>query len=671
MGVGIPLGPYRLVKRLAVGGMAEIFLARKEGPEGFARELVVKRILPHLAEDRAFTEMFLEEARIAARLSHPNVVTVFDFGQVEGSYYLVMELVRGVDLAALIRRAREAAGVPWRAIPPHHAAKILSFVCEGLAHAHGLVVDGRPAGLVHRDITPSNVLVSFEGAVKVADFGIAKAMTRRRRDETVHGVVKGKHAYMSPEQARGERLDARSDLFNVGILLFESLLGTPLFPHDDLRAARMLSAAGRIPEPERLDRLPEPLAGIARRALAPNREERYPDALTLRADLEAFVRSCEETSDPVEIGRFVRALFPDVLAEDAVSPRAAGTVPATMAAGASQATVLPAVTAVMRQGSTEDATALVASPMPPALGVGRGAPAAEDEPTRRAATMSGAAAAVVDAARGRRGRLSSARRRALWLALGAMGAFALGGVLAVILDAETPASSDARAAPQLAMATLRVATEPGGAQVRVDGVVAGSTPVVLEVAPGERIVEVLVSGRVAARQRARLAPGETASMSFVLGIAPPATDPPAATPFSAHDENAAQAPDASAASLVGADVAPASGERPFSTRVSANAAREPRSGPRRGAKAGAASRDRTRVDRGPSSETAGYGTLAVATTPWSDVYIGNRHLGTTPLGAVRLPAGTYELTLRAPGRPTRTERVTIRSGEPTRVRLVL
>lgn len=333
MAVGVPLGPYRLVRRLATGGMAEIFLARQEGPDGFARELVVKRILPHLAADPEFTRMFRDEAKLAALLSHPNAVHVYDFGAVpdEGgvTLYLAMELVRGVDLRALILRALTEARRVGRpgAIPAHHSAKIASFVCEALAHAHSVRIDGRPAGIVHRDVTPSNVLVSFDGAVKLADFGIAKAAsTSSSSDRTEHGIVKGKHTYLSPEQARGDQLDARSDLFNVGILLFESVLGEALFPPSDQRLARRLSASGQLPRAERFERMPQQLAQIALKALSPMREDRYPDALALRSDLEAYLRGSAEPSDTVELGRFVRQMCAEELTEDALGPRAAGTV---------------------------------------------------------------------------------------------------------------------------------------------------------------------------------------------------------------------------------------------------------------------------------------------------------------------------------------------------------
>jgi len=192
MSEGIPLGPYRLVRRLATGGMAELFLARREAEGGFARELVVKRILPNLALSAEFRRMFRAEARLAALLSHPNIVQVYDYGSVTEddteTLYLAMELVRGVDLQGLLGRAAEdrRAGAPY-ALPPHHAAKIVALVCEGLAHAHALTVDGTPAEIVHRDVTPSNVLLSFDGAVKLADFGIAKGF--EHGEVTAHGVV--------------------------------------------------------------------------------------------------------------------------------------------------------------------------------------------------------------------------------------------------------------------------------------------------------------------------------------------------------------------------------------------------------------------------------------------------------------------------------------------------
>lgn len=320
---GIPIGPYTLLRKLARGGMAEIFLARKSGPEGFARDLVVKRMLPHLTANPELSDLFKDEARIAARMTHPNVVHVYDFGEHDGAGYLVMELVRGVDLHALIERARIVAQRSRRvgAIPARHAVKLLSFVCEGLAHAHGLTDDNDVSlGVVHRDVTPSNVLVSFDGAVKVADFGVAKLAGRADTS------LLGKAAYLSPEQAREERLDTRSDLYNVGILLFETITGEELFPHDQEERAKELAREGQIPSAERLRDLGATLEAVARRALAPSPQDRYQDALELRLDLENYLRGLASPTGTVELAQYVRALFPDVLAADQSEPRAAGTV---------------------------------------------------------------------------------------------------------------------------------------------------------------------------------------------------------------------------------------------------------------------------------------------------------------------------------------------------------
>src|SRR5262245_18293462 len=214
MADGVPFGNYRLVRRIARGGMAEVFLARHLGMEGFERRVAIKRILPHLSEAEEFKSMFLDEARLAAQLTHPNIVHIYDFGRVDEYYFIGMEFVDGVDLGRLIRHARN------RPVPFEFAARIFSDVCSGLHYAHNAVDgEGRPLGLVHRDVTPQNVLVTYDGVVKLVDFGIAKAAWQAGR--TRPGVVKGKFAYMSPEQVEGRRLDGRSDVFSAGICLYE------------------------------------------------------------------------------------------------------------------------------------------------------------------------------------------------------------------------------------------------------------------------------------------------------------------------------------------------------------------------------------------------------------------------------------------------------------------
>ena len=218
------LGKYTLVRKLATGGMAEVVLARSDGPMGFQKKLVVKRILPHFGEDQNFINMFLSEARLAAELNHPNVVQIFDFGQTDGTYYIAMEFIDGPNLRALNKAARETVGP----ISLPLCARIIALAAEGLGYAHDLKNQaGQPMNLVHRDISPDNVLVSRNGAVKVVDFGIAKASTQPHL--TKSGVIKGKLAYMPPEQLAREPLDRRADVFALGVVLYELVCGAMPF----------------------------------------------------------------------------------------------------------------------------------------------------------------------------------------------------------------------------------------------------------------------------------------------------------------------------------------------------------------------------------------------------------------------------------------------------------
>ena len=210
-------GKYRLDARLGGGGMAEVFLGSTVGAEGFSRKVAIKRVLGGFSDNRAFADMFVSEAQISSRLVHPNIVSVLDFDRdAEKRLFLVMELVEGKDLDALI-----STGV----LPFPVVVFVISEVLRGLGYAHDLPVGSDVRGVVHRDVSPHNVLLSWEGAVKVSDFGIAKA--RAASEATASEFIKGKPAYMSPEQANGQRLDGRSDLFAVGVMLWEMLVGPP------------------------------------------------------------------------------------------------------------------------------------------------------------------------------------------------------------------------------------------------------------------------------------------------------------------------------------------------------------------------------------------------------------------------------------------------------------
>ncbi len=300
-------GRYQLLKRLAAGGMAEIWLARQSGVEGFEKLVVVKRILPHLAADPHFVTMLLDEARLAARFAHSNVVQIFDLGQAEGTYFIAMELVAGENLATFVRAASRAR----RPMPVTLAARVVSWAAQGLHYAHTRTDgEGRPLGVIHRDVSPQNILVSFEGQVKVVDFGIAKA--RSQVEQTASGVLKGKHAYMSPEQCRNQPLDARSDLFSLGIVLWELLTGARLFKRESALAT--LAAIAQEPVPAVRSRRPEvPLAleGIVDRVLQRDREARFATADELHRALEGFLHTSGAPVTSGDLAAYAGELLPE------------------------------------------------------------------------------------------------------------------------------------------------------------------------------------------------------------------------------------------------------------------------------------------------------------------------------------------------------------------------
>ena len=222
--VGSTANNYQVLAKLATGGMAEIFLARGAAVGGIERYVVLKRILRERATDAMFVQMFLEEARLAAQLNHPNVAQVFDIGKLGDSYFFTMEYVHGETVRGLLHRARSLR----REIPIGHVLTVIANAAAGLNHAHDRIgVDGRPLGIVHRDVSPSNLMISYEGSVKVVDFGVAKA--DNRATETRSGAVKGKISYLSPEQCRGTAVDRRSDLFSLGICMWEMLTTQRLY----------------------------------------------------------------------------------------------------------------------------------------------------------------------------------------------------------------------------------------------------------------------------------------------------------------------------------------------------------------------------------------------------------------------------------------------------------
>jgi serine/threonine protein kinase len=292
-------GGYALHHLIAEGGMGQVFLAEKKGPQEFRKVLVLKRMLPHLMQRPGFEAMFLEEARIVSMLAHLNIVQVFDFGEFDGAYYLAMEYLAGESLTVIIEEA-ERTGLR---VPVQVALQILVYVCDGLHYVHEFEEDETPLRLVHRDVSPSNIMVTYQGGVKLLDFGIARAVDRK--DHTATGVVKGKAAYCSPEQIGGAEMDRRSDIFSLGAVMFEILTGKQLFVRATQMATYCAVATGEAPPPSSLrPEVPPEVDRIVAKALRVSPEDRYQTAREMRGDLERLL-----TSPPERIDDYLVRLF--------------------------------------------------------------------------------------------------------------------------------------------------------------------------------------------------------------------------------------------------------------------------------------------------------------------------------------------------------------------------
>ncbi|MBS2023110.1 MAG: protein kinase, partial [Deltaproteobacteria bacterium] len=303
-----PFGKYFLLDRINVGGMAEVFRAKTVGVEGFEKIVAIKRILPAVAEDEEFIKMFVDEAKITAQLSHANLAQTFDLGKFDEAYYIAMEYVPGKDLRAVQERMRRRG----ERVPTAVAAYVISRVCEGLDYAHRKRdTMGRDLNIVHRDVSPQNVIVSFEGEVKLIDFGIAKAANKITRTQA--GILKGKFGYMSPEQVRGLPLDRRSDIFATGVVLYELCTGERLFTgSSDFSVLEKVQQAKIVPPSEIVPDIPLRLERVILKALAREPEERYQHAAELAQDLTRFMLdSHTRTVSRDDVAAFMKSTFPD------------------------------------------------------------------------------------------------------------------------------------------------------------------------------------------------------------------------------------------------------------------------------------------------------------------------------------------------------------------------
>ena len=478
------IGRYQILGLLATGGMAEVLLAKLHGPAGFERAVVLKRVLTHFARQPEFRTMFLDEARVVAGLRHPNVVQVQELGEDGDELFIVMEYVEGETVASLLKRL----GTLRDRMPFAVAAHIVAEACAGLHAAHELRDErGNPREIVHRDVSPQNVMVTYDGSVKVLDFGIARAADRSTTTDA--GVMKGKLGYMSPEQCQQQRLDRRSDVFSLGILLYELSTGQRLFARDTHLAAIRAVCDEPIPSPaSRVAGYSERLDAIVKRALARDRDGRYATAAEMRRDLVAAARALDPEGIPQEhLAAMMPSLFADRIEEKQEMLR-------RLSVG-SALTHIPA-------------------------------PEVKSEPTAALAER-GTSSAVVVEARGsptRRPALTAVGVALLAVTVASVGAYLVlrapaSPVVGERAHVARPPPTTSPAAPQApeaplvtrappehsraARVRLQIETTPSGARVTLGTVVLGETPLDVHVARGLEPAELTIArdGYVEARER--------------------------------------------------------------------------------------------------------------------------------------------------------------------------
>ncbi|MFN7131018.1 MAG: protein kinase domain-containing protein [Myxococcales bacterium] len=621
-------GKYQLIRKLATGGMAEIYLARSEGLEGFQKQLVVKRILPHLAENEEFVEMFLHEARIAVRLNHPNVVQIYDLGRADGSYFIAMEYIAGDDVRRIWKRA-DAAGTP---IPIPLACRIVADAAAGLDYAHKRTdASGSPLNIIHRDVSPQNILVSYEGAVKVVDFGIAKAADQAT--VTRSGVLKGKYSYMSPEQGAGKDIDHRTDQFALGVVLYELLTCTRLFKRQNEIQTLAAVTECRIPPPSAANpRVPKELDPIVMRALARERRDRYPDLRGLQSALEEWMVATRQPATTSALAAFMGTLYADraeqernaLLAEEGSGSesesRHDGLSAARRRTGMSRAADGPGAT---RNGRTRRPG--ISDPRNREAGAAEPSSPSEQRVTRKPrreldasdvpeGTITGSSVSRLV------NRLSARKKAAIGLAV----ATGLAGVAGVFVYQQQVNSTtarppivevlehDPRIDPQLAVryGGLRITTDPPGATVLVDArPVEGRTPLTVgTLSLGEHQIFAELPGYEPAQQTVRLErEGDVQPVQLTLhriGEEPVA----AADPLRAPE-----------------------------TKI-ADRLRDP---VRRDERTDKPDKTPRKVAVAPRT---GEGTLSIESDPVVTVWQGSQELGKTPL-QLKLPAGPHQLVL--------------------------
>jgi len=310
--LGKRLGKYEILALLALGGTAEIYLARVSGAAGFEKYVVVKCLHDHLADDPDFVKMFLDEARIGATFDHANIVQTYELGEYENRYYMVMEFLAGLSLAMVVRRAAER--LPGGLMPVPLVLNIAAQACAGLHYAHERMQNGKPMNLVHRDISPQNLVINFEGGVKVVDFGIARAEVRETK--TKAGTIKGKFAYMSPEQCVAAQVDRRTDVFALGVIVHELVTGRRLFKRNSPYETYQAVLECAVETPSKLNNQLDPaLDPLIMKAVAKDKDKRYPTAEAFGDALQKYMHSRGKGSGGAEIGRWFEEHFSQEMEE--------------------------------------------------------------------------------------------------------------------------------------------------------------------------------------------------------------------------------------------------------------------------------------------------------------------------------------------------------------------
>ena len=458
---GMQVDRYTVLGKIAIGGMAEIWLARQAGPKGFEKVVVIKRILDSYCQDEAFVEMFLDEARTAAMLNHPNVVQIYDLGEHGHAYFIAMEYLAGETVARIARVSAKAA----KPLPYALAARIIADAAAGLGYAHAKKgPDGKPLNIVHRDVTPQNLIVTYEGQVKVLDFGVARAANRATKTEA--GTFKGKIPYMSPEQAQGLPMDGRSDIFALGIVLYEIIGRCRLFQFDDqIVALKAVASTEPVPSPiTRNPDVPEGLAQVTLKALARDPKDRYQTAQQLASALEEWLRTQPDAPGTTEVSNYMSDLFAERIAH-------LGKVMETVRAAKSGVNLGTMGTAVNSAVSMPGSRSIGSEPRPrwllPAIGAG------------------------------------------------ALAVLVIGGWLVM----RSPAQPVVVIQPAAVIpASLAIETEPAAAIVTVDGKVLGPSPVVItEIAIGTHTVGATAADRLPSERIVKIERlGERTNLTLTL-----------------------------------------------------------------------------------------------------------------------------------------------------------